>query len=207
MCEYGFAEGIDFNPLKNEQVQIEGTREVTRTITDHQLTIEMAKELCMLQRTEKGKQARQYFIELERYWNSPEAVMARAIKMAEKKILSLQSTVAEMLPKAEGYDNLMNATGTVTIAEAAAIIGIKGIGQNKFFNLLWTEEIIRRTGNSYIPRSEFKDHFVVKQHPIKKGDMLENRSQLYLDMSGLDWLAKILSKRGYEVRKVISKSA
>lgn len=56
MIEYGFVNGTDFNPLIFEQVQNEGGREVKRTLTDHQLTLEMAKELCMLQRNEKGKQ-------------------------------------------------------------------------------------------------------------------------------------------------------
>lgn len=56
MCEYGFTEGVDFNPLKFEQVQIEGNRSVSREIIDHQLTIDMAKELCMLQRSDKGKE-------------------------------------------------------------------------------------------------------------------------------------------------------
>ena len=65
MVEYGFTEGVDFNPLKIERVQMEGTRYVTREMQDHQLTIDMAKEICMLQRTEKGKQARQYFIQIE----------------------------------------------------------------------------------------------------------------------------------------------
>lgn len=55
MCEYGFSEGVDFNPLIFEQVRTEGERQVAREITDHQLTIPMAKELCMLQRTDKGK--------------------------------------------------------------------------------------------------------------------------------------------------------
>ena len=42
-----------------------------RTIDDHQLTISMAKELCMIQRNERGKQARQYFLAVEAQWNSP----------------------------------------------------------------------------------------------------------------------------------------
>lgn len=53
MCEYGFAAGEDFNLLKNERVQIEGSRTVSRTVDDAQLTIDMAKEICMLQRNEK----------------------------------------------------------------------------------------------------------------------------------------------------------
>ena len=111
MCEYGFAEGIDFNLLKNERVQNEGGRQVCRVMEDAQLTIEMAKEIAMLQRNEKGKIARQYFIQLEKDWNSPEKVMARALRIAENEIKQLSSlnsalTVENtiMKPKAEYFD-------------------------------------------------------------------------------------------------------
>ena len=66
MSEYGFVEGQDFNPVKNVRVQYEGDRTVAREIADAQITIEMAKELCMLQRSEKGTEARKYFIQLEK---------------------------------------------------------------------------------------------------------------------------------------------
>ena len=92
MVEYGFTEGEDFNPVKIDRVQNEGGRKVTRTVDDHQLTIPMAKELCMLQRNERGKQARRYFIAVEEQWNSPEAVMRRAILIADKKVKQLQKT-------------------------------------------------------------------------------------------------------------------
>lgn len=87
MVEYGFTEGEDFNPLKIERVQDEGGRKVSRTLDDHQLTIPMAKELCMIQRNERGKQARQYFLAVEAQWNSPEAVMRRAVLIADKKVI------------------------------------------------------------------------------------------------------------------------
>lgn len=74
MCEYGFVEGQDFNPLKNEQVRFEGNREVVREITDHIIRIDMAKEVSMIQRTEKGKQARQYFIEVEKKFKATPAL-------------------------------------------------------------------------------------------------------------------------------------
>lgn len=86
---------MDFNPLKNEQVRLEGDRQVTRMIDDAQLTIEMAKEICMLQRNERGKQARQYFIQLEKDWNSPEKVMARALQIADKRIKRLETQIEE----------------------------------------------------------------------------------------------------------------
>lgn len=90
MCEYGFTEGEDFNSDKNVRVQIEGSREVQREIIDHQLTIPMAKEICMLQRNEKGKMFRQYFIKVEEAWNSPEMIMKRALEFANKRVEELK---------------------------------------------------------------------------------------------------------------------
>lgn len=84
MVEYGFTDGVDFCSILSESTG-------GRPATDHQITIDMAKELCMIQRNERGKQARQYFLQLERDWNSPEKVMARALKIADRKILYLES--------------------------------------------------------------------------------------------------------------------
>ena len=82
MCEYGFSEGVDFCSFLSESTG-------GRPAQDAQLTIDMAKELCMIQRSEKGRQARQYFIQLEKDWNSPEKVMARALQIADRKIRCL----------------------------------------------------------------------------------------------------------------------
>lgn len=82
MCEYGFTEDEDYRTfLSNRSDGLPG-----KPRQDAQLTIDMAKEICMLQRNEKGKQARQYFLQLEREWNSPEAVMSRALRMAEERL-------------------------------------------------------------------------------------------------------------------------
>lgn len=97
MVEYGFTEGDDFNPLKIERVQDEGGRKVSRTLDDHQLTIPMAKELCMIQRNERGKQARQYFLAVEAQWNSPEAVMRRAVLIAQKQNDQLKAVNKQLL--------------------------------------------------------------------------------------------------------------
>ena len=65
MCDYGFIEGRDFNLDKNVRVQIEGKRSVSREVIDHRITIDMAKELCMIQRSQIGKKCREYFLEIE----------------------------------------------------------------------------------------------------------------------------------------------
>lgn len=97
MCEYGFTEGEDFNSVKIDRVQNEGGRMVSRTVDDHQLTIPMAKELCMIQRNERGKQARQYFLAIEAQWNSPEAVMRRAVLIAQKQNDQLKAANRQLL--------------------------------------------------------------------------------------------------------------
>lgn len=97
MCEYGFTEGEDFNPLRIERVHDEGGRMVSRTVDDRQLTIPMAKELCMIQRNERGKQARQYFLAVEAQWNSPEAVMRRAVLIAQKQNDQLKAANRQLL--------------------------------------------------------------------------------------------------------------
>ena len=82
MCEYGFIEGTDYwTFLSNRSDSLAGKPRI-----DHQITIGMAKELCMIQRTEIGKRYREYFLSVEREWNSPEAVMRRAVQLADQRL-------------------------------------------------------------------------------------------------------------------------
>lgn len=148
MCEYGFTEGEDFNPLKNEQVRTEGNRQVSRELTDHQFTIPMAKEICMLQRSEKGKQFRQYFIRVEEAWNSPEMIMKRALEIANEKVKALQVSVSQltvdkqiMQPKADYFDELVDRNLLTGIRETAKELKVK---QNTFVNFLLDKKYLYR---------------------------------------------------------------
>lgn len=90
MIACGFSENVDYVSLTKNLVN--GGRS-----TDHQLTIPMAKELCMIQRNERGKQARQYFLAIEAQWNSPEAVMRRAVLIAQKQNDQLKAANKQLL--------------------------------------------------------------------------------------------------------------
>ena len=150
MAEYGFEAGKDFNQLKNERVQIEGNREVKREIIDYQITVDMAKQICMIQRSEKGRQYRQYFLDLEKAWNTPEQVFARALKMADQTIAKLQGSVealtvevnaknqiiGELKPKADYYDEILKNPGLVTITQIAKDYGMSGKEMNKILHNL-----------------------------------------------------------------------
>lgn len=141
MCEYGFSESIDFSTFLSESTG-------GRPATDHQLTIEMAKEICMLQRNDKGKQVRQYFLNLEKAWNTPEMVMSRALKMAENQICKLQTVNSEltvknqiMQPKADYFDSLCDKGLLTSFRETAKELNIK---EKKFINFLIDKKYIYR---------------------------------------------------------------
>lgn len=143
MSEYGFEEEVDFNPLKFEQVQKEGTREVKREVVDHVIKLDMAKEIAMIQRSEKGKAARTYFLQIEKEWNSPEKVMARALKFADIKIngLQLENTqqkqiIGELKPRADYTDRILNNKSLVTITQIAKDYGMSGQALNEMLHNL-----------------------------------------------------------------------
>ena len=141
MTEYGFSENSDFWTILSESTG-------GRPATDHQLTIPMAKELCMLQRTDKGKQMRQYFIAVEEQWNSPDAIMARALQLSNAKLKQLQITVSTltvenqiMKPKADYFDDLVDRNLLTGIRETAKEFGIK---QKDFVNFLIDKKYLYR---------------------------------------------------------------
>lgn len=176
MCEYGFTEGEDFNPLKIERVQNEGERMVTRTVDDAVLTIDMAKELCMIQRNEKGKQARQYFLQIEKDWNSPEKVMARALQIAGDKLKRLENKVEADVPKVLFADAVSASKTSILVGELVKLLKQTGvdIGQHRLFR--WMREngyLIRRNGTDFnMPTQKSMDLglFTVKETAITHSD-------------------------------------
>ena len=137
MKEYGFEEGVDFCSFLSESTG-------GRPATDYQITIDMAKEICMIQRSDKGKQARQYFLQLEKEWNTPEKVMARALLLANRNIESLTAAnnslkienkakdqqIAELKPKADYTDVILQNKSLVTITSIAKDYGMSGSALN-----------------------------------------------------------------------------
>ena len=152
MAEYGFSENLDFWTNLSESTG-------GRPSTDHQLTIPMAKELCMLQRTEKGKFWRQYFINVEEKWNSPEAIMARALQLSNVKMKQLETTVSDLQkqmeqdkPKVLFADSVTASSSSILIGELAKLIKQNGvdIGQRRLFEWMRVNGyLIKRKGSEY----------------------------------------------------------
>lgn len=146
MAEYGFTEGDDFVRVTQKWDTPGGIQNVT----DHALKLDMAKEIAMIQRTEKGKQVRQYFIQVERDYNSPEKIMARALNIANTRLSILETTVEKMKPKALFADAVAASKTSILIGELAKIITQNGynIGQNRLFGWLRDRGYLHRGGSS-----------------------------------------------------------
>lgn len=177
MIGYGFEESKDFTPY--QMVHPQNHQE----LIDYTLSIDMAKEICMLQRTEKGKQCRTYFIELEKAWNTPEQIFARALKMADKQINSLREVNTQLLiksehdkPKVVFADAVSTSHTAILIGELAKIIKQNGIdiGEKRFFT--WLRDngyLIKRKGTDYnapTQKSMDLELFTVKETAISHSD-------------------------------------
>lgn len=139
MCEYGFEEGKDFYSFLSKNP------EGGRPKQEHQLTIAMAKELCMLQRTEKGKQCRQYLIAIEEAWNTPEQLMARALRVADETIKSLTAELESAAPKVQYFDTLVDRNLLTNFRDTAKELHV---APKAFINFLLEKGYIYRDNKS-----------------------------------------------------------
>ena len=179
MCEYGFSVGNDYSEVivKNDENSKGG-----RPATDYNISVDMAKQICMIQRTPEGKAVRQYLIDLEKAWNTPEQVMARALKIANNTIESLKSennTLAiknkEMKPKAIFADAVSASHTSILIGDLAKLICQNGvqIGQKRLFEWLRENNFLIKSGTSRnMPKQGYVEQglFEVKESNIQNPD-------------------------------------
>lgn len=160
MCEYGFDENLDYIELWSDSkngnvVDYLGTPQKMSARgyeLNHALKLDMAKEIAMIQRSEKGKQARRYFLQVEKDWNSPEKVMARALILANKKIDQLKIENEKLKPKAIFADAVSASQTSILVGELAKILKQNGVntGGTRLFS--WLREngyLIKRRGTDY----------------------------------------------------------
>lgn len=149
-----FIEGEDFNKCTSSTVVNNGA---IRQLEDYEITVLMAKHLAMMSRTEKGKQIRDYLIDLEKAWNTPEQIMARALKVADKRIESLKQDnvllaqdVKRMRPKEIFADAVAASHTSILIGELAKLLKQNGVetGQRRLFSWLRNHGYLIKGGSS-----------------------------------------------------------
>lgn len=146
MCQYGFIAGQDFTPKSGKTSEAGG-----RPRIDHIISLEMAKEICMIQRSPLGKQARQYFIECERRarnnvpaLSGPELV-ARALIEAQNMLEEKDQQIKELAPRAGAWETFCGSSGDMSVADTAkALNSRRGVdtGRDRLFKMMqelgWT---------------------------------------------------------------------
>ena len=160
MKEYGFVENTDFI-LVSQKSPTNNPKNPYTEITDHVIKLDMAKEIAMIQRNEKGKQARQYFIAIEKAWNSPEMIMKRALEIANNTIKKLQletaqqkQQIGELKPKSDYVDSILNNKGLVNITQIAKDYGLSGEAMNDILHEL---KIQYKQGTQWLLYSNYHD--------------------------------------------------
>lgn len=174
MCEYGFLENEDFTTC---YPNLGSNNHGGQNMVDYNISMDMAKQICMIQRTPEGKAVRQYLIDLEKAWNSPEQVMARALRLADKTIASLNqrlieqdkrimiqdSVINEMKPKVSYYDMILDNKSTVLVTQIAQDYGMSAKGFNKMLKDMGVQHKVggqwilysRYQGNGYVHSKTF----------------------------------------------------
>lgn len=177
MKEYGFSEGNEFFPKMGETSETGG-----RPQTDYEISVDMAKQICMIQRTPEGKAIRQYLIDLEKAWNTPEQVMARALKIADRQIeelknsnLLLEQKIEADKPKTIFADAVSASHTSILIGDLAKLICQNGyqIGQKRLFQWMRDNGYLMKSGASYnMPTQRYVEQglFEIKESNIQNPD-------------------------------------
>ena len=160
-----FVEGEDFTSVSKLTVVNNGAE---RELDDYALTIDTAKHICLMSRTEKGKQCRQYLIDIEKAWNTPEQIMARALKVADETINSLSveikalsGKIEEMKPKVTYLDEILESKDTVLVTQIAKDYGMSAKGFNK---MLHDMSIQHKVGGQWVLYSKYQGEGYTHSH-------------------------------------------
>lgn len=149
MTEYGFIENQDYLAITQKRVTAQGN---STNQVDHIIKLDMAKEIAMIQRTERGKQVRQYFIQVEKDFNSPEKIMARALLMADKKVHQLEAKIEADRPKVLFAEAVSASHSSILVGELAKLLKQNGVdmGANRLFSWLRAHGyLIKRNGRDW----------------------------------------------------------
>ena len=144
-----FQETEDFTSVVGTTVVNNGA---VREIQDYAVTIRMAEHLAMMSKTPKGYEVREYFIQVEKDFNSPEKIMARALLMADKKVHQLEAKIEADRPKVLFAEAVSASHSSILVGELAKLLKQNGVdmGANRLFNWLRAHGyLIKRNGRDW----------------------------------------------------------
>lgn len=171
MCDYGFIENKDYIMVTRKKVTNNPKNPVTE-FNDYLMKISMAKEISMLQRNDKGKEAREYFIKCEEAWNSDDIILARAVKIQNKKILDYKEYIQKLENK---VDRLVHSNKLYTATEIAKELGFKSAtALNKE---LEARKIQYKMNGTWVLSARYSEagYTSIKQNELENGTIIYDR--------------------------------
>lgn len=203
MVEYGFEEEKDFYSKMSKTSETGGRPQI-----DYEISVDMAKQICMIQRTPEGKAVRQYLIDLEKAWNTPEQVFARALRMADQTINSLkdrcrflggqvadqQKVIEELQPKASYYDMILQCKDLIATTVIAKDYGMSA---KKFNMILHKLGIQFKQGDVWVLYAKYQGNGYLKtkthNYPDTEG-ILHSKEHSYWTQKGRLFLYDLLKQ-------------
>ena len=170
MVGYGFIENKDYTLYQKVHPQNK------QEIIDYLMKISMAKEISMLQRNEKGKEARSYFIKCEEAWNSDEIVMARALSIQNKKILGYKEKIDVLERKIDSdaqrvsfAETIEKSSDCLLVREFSKVIANEGInlGEKKLYKWFREKGFILKNSTEPTQRAVTMGLFKVAERVVK----------------------------------------
>ncbi|ASH85335.1 phage antirepressor KilAC domain-containing protein [Listeria monocytogenes] len=191
MVEYGFVENTDFT-LAAQKRATKNPKNPYTEIIDHHIKLPMAKEISMIQRSEKGKQARRYFLAVESAWNSPEMIMSRALEIANQQQQQMFSQLAELEPKAQYYDLVLQSPTLIKVTEIAKDYGFSARHLN---SLLSDQGIQYNLSGTWFLRQQYADKGYTHSKTFTRSDGGTN-SHTYWTQTGRLFIYETLKAMG-----------
>ena len=199
MCSYGFQEGTDYISVWQKK-QTNGGPQM---VSEYQISIDMAKHICMIQRDERGRKYRQYFLEIEKAWQSPEKVMARALQLANQQVKELNGQLQEqnqqiamLRPKAIYLDMILHSPSLVLITQIAKDYGISAIRLNRLLHEWGIQYKVRAQWVLY-EQYQGQGYTCSTSIEVRRDGHLEVKYQTEWTQKGRVFLYQLLKTKGY----------